>query len=64
MNATVSPIVSEFATNEDAERYDRWFRAKVTASLGDGQPCIPHDQVMAEMEAIIEEAERKRRKSA
>jgi hypothetical protein len=64
MSATASPIVSEFATNEDAERHDRWFRAKVTASLGDGQPCIPHDQVMAEMEAIIEEAERKRIKSA
>jgi len=64
MNTTVFSIVSEFATNEDAERHDRWFRAKVAASLDDGQSCIPHDQVMAEMEVIIEEAERKRRMSA
>lgn len=57
MNTKLSPIESEFATAEEAEAYDRWFRAKVQASIDDTRPSIPHDQVMAEMDAIISEAE-------
>ncbi|WP_425129871.1 stability determinant [Burkholderia vietnamiensis] len=60
MTTALSPIESEFATVEEAEAYDRWFRAKVQASLADTRPTIPHDQVMADMEAIIQAAERKR----
>ena len=60
----LSPIASEFATTEEAEAYDRWFRAKVQASLEDPRPTIPHDQVMAEMDAIIEAAEQRGRKQA
>lgn len=51
----LSPIVSEFETEEDAQAYDRWFRAKVAASLADPRPPIPHDEVMAEMRQIIAE---------
>ena len=29
MNAALSPIASEFETQEQADSYDRWFRAKV-----------------------------------
>jgi len=47
----LSPIVSEFETEEQAASYDRWFRAQVQASLDDPRPSIPHDQVMAEMDA-------------
>lgn len=58
MNAQqLNPIVSEFETGEQAASYDLWFRAKVQASLDDPRPTIPHDQVMAEMEAILAEAE-------
>ncbi|MCC7280560.1 MAG: antitoxin [Chromatiaceae bacterium] len=64
MSAVLSPIVSEFETEEQAADYDRWFRAKVQESIDDPRPSIPHDQVMAEMEAIIAEAEAKHRKSA
>ncbi len=53
MNAVLSPIVSEFETEEQAASYDRWFRAQVQASLDDPRPSIPHDQVMAEMREII-----------
>lgn len=60
MNAELSPIVSEFETEEQAASYDRWFRAKVQASLDDPRPSIPHDQVMAEMRALLE-AKRKQR---
>jgi hypothetical protein len=55
----LDPIVSEFETTEEAEAYDAWFRAKVQASLDDPRPRIPHDEVMARMDAIIAEAERK-----
>lgn len=61
MSAQLSPIVSEFETQEQADSYDCWFRAKVKASLDDPRPSIPHDQVMAEMDAIIEQAEARRR---
>lgn len=50
----LSPIVSEFETEEEAEADDKWFRAKVEASLADPRPGIPHDQVMAELSAIID----------
>lgn len=59
--AKLSPIESEFETTEQAEAYDAWFRAKVQAALDDPRPGIPHDQVMAEMRALIE---RKRQRAA
>jgi hypothetical protein len=54
MSAELSPIVSEFETIEQAASYDRWFRAKVQASIDDPRPNVPHDQVMADMRALIE----------
>jgi hypothetical protein len=51
--AQLSPIESDFATVEDAEAYDAWFRAKVEKAMTSTAPGIPHDQVMAEMRAII-----------
>lgn len=62
MSTQLSPIVSEFETEEQAASYDRWFRAKVQASLDDPSPCVPHDEVMAEVEAIIAEAEAEKRR--
>ena len=56
--ADLSPIESEFATTEEAEAYDRWFRAKVEAALRDNSPTIPHDEVMAEIDALIESKRR------
>lgn len=57
MSAERSP---EFETEEQAASYDRWFRAKVQASLDDPRPNIRHDQVMAEMRALIESKRKKR----
>jgi len=53
MNTVFSPIESEFATAEEAAAYELWFRAKVQEALDDPRPSIPHDQVMAQMRAII-----------
>lgn len=54
MNTVLSPIESEFATAAEAEAHDRWFRAKVQASLDDQRPSMPHDQVMIKLRDIIE----------
>lgn len=61
MPTPLDPIVSEFATAEEAEAYDLWFRARVQESLDDPRPSVPHDQVIAEMEARIEAKRRARR---
>ncbi|WP_375287892.1 stability determinant [Sphingomonas sp.] len=59
----LSPIVSEFETTEDAEAYDRWFRAKVAASLADGLPGVAHDEAMAQVRAIIDRHDREGRRA-
>ena len=51
----LDPLVSEFETQEQADSYDRWFRARVQEALDDPRPGIPHDEVMARMEARITE---------
>ncbi len=53
MNAVLDPIVSEFDTTEQAASHDQWFRAQVQKALDNTEPRIPHDQVMAEMRALI-----------
>lgn len=57
MGPIPSSILSEFETEEQAVSYDRWFRAKVQASLDDPRPAVSHHQrVMARIDAIIETA--------
>ena len=55
----LDPIISEFATQEEADSYDRWFRAKVQEALDSDKPGIPHDEVMAKMWATIERYKKK-----
>ncbi|WP_085657028.1 MULTISPECIES: antitoxin [unclassified Pseudomonas] len=47
------PVVSDLEPEEQAASYDRWFRAEVQASIDDPRPNIPHDEVMAELQALI-----------
>ena len=54
MNTKLDPLVSPFETQEQADSYDQWFRARVQRSLDDPRPAIPHDDVMAEMRELIE----------
>jgi len=55
MSAMLSPIVSEFETQEIADSYDIWFRNKVTNSMNSEKPPIPHDQVKAEIQKMLED---------
>ena len=52
--AKLSLIESEFATTEEAEAYDAWFRAKVEKAMTSTVPGITHDEVMAMAQAVIE----------
>ena len=54
MSTKLSPIVSEFETEEQAESYDLWFRAKVEASMNSPKPQIPNDEGMAGARKNIE----------
>ena len=53
MPVTLDPLISEFATDEEANSYDHWLRAKVQAAIDSKKPRIPHDQVMAQAEAVM-----------
>lgn len=59
MTTVLSPIVSEFATVEEAEAYEAWKRAKIEKSMADPRPGIPHDQVMAKAQALLDAKKRK-----
>ena len=37
----LSPIESEFATSEDVEAHDAWFRAKIEKAMVSKEPGIP-----------------------
>lgn len=54
MSAVLSPIVSEFETEEQEASYDQWFRAKVEEALRSVKPRLPHDAAMAKVQAILE----------
>ena len=58
MTTALSPIESEFATAEEAQSYDSWFRAKVQKSL-DSKDSRRYstDEVMQRMEEIVKAAE-------
>jgi hypothetical protein len=51
--SNLDPLPPEFATPEEAEAHDAWFRAKVEASLADTRPAVPHEEAVARLDAII-----------
>ena len=53
MSTALSPLVSEFESEEQEANYTAWLKAKVEASLKDPRPNVPHDQVMAEARALL-----------
>jgi hypothetical protein len=54
MNAVLSPIVSEFETQEQADSYEAWLLQKLERAENSVKPNIPHDQVMAKMNTLLE----------
>lgn len=56
----LSEPAPETGTEEQADSYDRWFCARVLASMADPRPSVPHHEAMARMDAIIDAAEQQR----
>ena len=54
--AKLDPIVSEFATEEEAAAYDVWFRAQVEEGMRSKGPWIPNEEVMREARWIVASA--------
>ena len=50
----LDPIYSEFETEEEAEAYDKWFRAQVEAALASNKPRIPHEEVKVRIQEILD----------
>ena len=55
MAVRLDPLISEFETEDQASRYDAWFRAKVREAMTSDKPRVPHDEAMARVEAGLEE---------
>lgn len=53
MTNALSPIVSEFASEAQAQAYDVWFKARIAQSLADPRPRVAHDAVMSKLQALI-----------
>ena len=54
----LDPIVSEFASTEEEEAYDRWFRAKVEKAMTSTKPTLSHEEAMARVRAAVERSRR------
>ena len=57
---TLDPLISEFETQEQADSYDRWFRAKVQEAIDSKKPRLPHDAAMARVDMILEDRRKQR----
>ena len=51
----LSPIVSEFETQEQETSYGQWFKAGVEEALRSENPCLPHVAAMAKLQIMLEE---------
>jgi hypothetical protein len=60
MSTQLDPLISEFDTQEQADSYDRWFRAKVQEALDSDKPSLPHSEAMARVDRLMEERRRQR----
>ena len=60
MSAVLSPIVSEFETEEREASYDQWFRAKVEEAMQSEKPRLAHDAAIAKVQAMREERRKAR----
>ncbi|EMO4164928.1 stability determinant [Morganella morganii] len=45
----------------EAAAYNQWLTGEIQASIDDPRPSIPHDEVMAEMDADIAALPKKKR---
>ncbi|MCW5238535.1 type II toxin-antitoxin system RelB family antitoxin [Verminephrobacter eiseniae] len=58
--AAPDPRVSDFETQEQAENYDHWLRAKVQEAIDSQHPALPHDAAMARVDQLLAEKRKQR----
>ncbi len=59
LNHQFDSRVSEFSSEAEAEAYTLWLRAQIDQRLADNKQAIPHDQVMARMDTLLEKLTKK-----
>lgn len=65
MTTPTDPPVRDWASQEEADAWDLWFREKVAASLMDSRPMVTHEQAMERTrQTIAQIAARKDRAAA
>jgi hypothetical protein len=52
--ATLDDMLAHASQFAAAAAYDQWFREQVQEAIDDARPGIPHDQVMADVQAILD----------
>ena len=60
MNVRLSPVVSQFDTEEQEASHDQWFRAKVEEAMRSEKPRLPHDAAMVKVQAMLDERRKAR----
>jgi len=55
--AVLEPLVPEDETVCEEDEYNAWLRADIAARLANPGPLIPHDEVMADIDKLIDEIE-------
>jgi hypothetical protein len=60
MSTVLSPLVSEFETEEQETSYNAWLKAKVEASLADPRPNLPHATTIAKARALLDSKKKNR----
>lgn len=64
MSVLLSPIVSQFDTEQQEASHDEWFRAKVEEALHNEKPRLPHDAAMVKVQAMLVERRKARANSS
>lgn len=61
MGTRLDPFIHEHDTAEEADSYDRWYRAKISRALKNrGGPLTDHDDVFEELHKTIDSDEGER----
>lgn len=60
MTKLLNPLISEFESEQVAEDYDRWFRAKVQEALESTKPRLTHNEAVLRVRALLERQRKQR----
>ena len=59
METTIDPRVSVFGSVAEESAYNAWLSAELDKRAADKRPSIPHDQVGANLAALLNQLQKK-----